>query len=70
MNIIYIINIFNRIIYLLKEKNKNTVKKLNKNIKIIIGEYKSIPENIKEPVYEGYLSYFKSPISEYLDWFQ
>lgn len=60
---------FKRIIYLLKEKNKKTVEKLNKNIKIIIGEYKSIPKNIKEPVYEGYLSYFKSPISKYLEWF-
>ena len=69
-NDIYNTNLsFKRIIYLLKEKNKNTVKKLNKNIKIIVGEYKSIPENIKEPVYEGYISYFKSPISKYLDWF-
>lgn len=69
-NDIYNTNLsFKRIVYLLKEKNKKTIEKLNKNIKIIVREYKSIPENIKEPVYEGYLSYFKTPMNKYIEWF-
>lgn len=69
-NNIYNTNLsFNRIIYLLKEKNVKTVTKLNKNIKTIIREYKSIPNDIKEPVYEGYLSYFKSPMYKHIELF-
>lgn len=69
-NRIYNTNLsFKRIVYLLKEKNIKTIEKLNKNIKIIVGEYKAIPGNIKEPVYEGYLSYFRTPTNKYIEWF-
>lgn len=69
-NDIYNTNLtFNRILYLLKEKNIKTINKLNKNIKILIREYKSIPENLKDPVYEGYLSFFNNPMDNYIEWF-
>ena len=58
---------FKRIIYLLSEKNKQTLDKLNRNIKKLIIEYKDLKEG--QVNFEGSLSYFKSPMSDYLEWF-
>ena len=58
---------FKRIIYLLNEKNKQTLNKLNKNIKKLSIEYKDLKEN--KVNFEDTLSYFKSPMTDYLEWF-
>ena len=58
---------FKRIIYLLKSKNEQTIDKLNKNIKSLVNEYDIMKEG--KVNFEGYLSYFKTPMTDYLEWF-
>ena len=58
---------FKKIIYILKNKNDYTIRKLNDNIKKLTLEYKDIKnDNI---AFEGNLSFFHNAMDEYIEWF-